>query len=348
MANERTEERVDLLAGIELSAGDTALVLHDLATGNGERIVTDPDVLARAQGRAFYTDDPAAATRLALLSILFLSPSSRSPHAPFATVLRDGETLERYTCFTLHCRGEGEHGRNHRRDLAGLLEASRPATLELASFDTPEEAWRRLDELRARADIILAEPPDWPDADAPWLSRRVYLAPAAVIVSHDPTADAAPLIDEAAYKARFRDAFTRAFPPGSHDYHLNHMRFSSHYPPESGWPVTDSDGTPIEIDGQPLHLAGYAFVQPGVTLHTDPAFAAQLGRKGALDALPDMGDEPPALARDLAALAESHGACASCYRVRLPATSVEGIAFQGTEPRRLHLSYYLIQAEQDR
>ncbi|WP_281967538.1 hypothetical protein [Roseovarius nanhaiticus] len=338
-------DRIMLLGGVDLDANaQVALLLHEMATGEGLRIVTDRSALKAAQGKAYYTDDPGAQTRLTLMSILFLSPPGTSPRVPMATLLVDGAEVAQYTCFSLHCSGEGQYGAHHRRDLAGLIAASRPATSKHVFFDTADAAWAAHDALAARADVVLAPRPEWPARGAPYLDHRIYMRPGAMLM---PVGDdgAPPRIDEAAFEARFRAAFLDTFPQGDASYRFGRMQFD-YLSNALGWRVVTPDGTPLTVGAEPVQLPGWGAAQPRVTLRATREMADRLTAAGALDALPEFGEEPPELAADIDALvARATGApCPGCYRIEMDA-SAGRTTLSGVEQVQLYLPYYLIEME---
>jgi hypothetical protein len=131
--------------GFDPGAPGAALVLHPLATGGETLAITDTAALSAAAETAFYTDDPAAERRLVLLSVLFLSPPGVSPRQPYASLFMDGAEVATLTCFRLHCEAA-----DHVRDLAGLVEAGRPA-----SFDFLQATG--VDAIRAEATSVAAD-----------------------------------------------------------------------------------------------------------------------------------------------------------------------------------------------
>jgi hypothetical protein len=132
--------------GFDPGAPGAALVLHPLATGGEALAITDTAALSAASETAFYTDDPATERRLVLLSVLFLSPPGTSPRQPYASLFMDGEEVATLTCFSRHCEAA-----NHVRDLAGLVEAGRPATYDFLEITG-------VDSTRAEAAAIAADP----------------------------------------------------------------------------------------------------------------------------------------------------------------------------------------------
>ncbi len=164
---ESTDERVArkaLVDGLELGADGNgyALILHPMATGGDLRVVTDPDALRAAQGKAFYTDDPGEQTKVLLLSILFLSPPGMPPDSQFAAVVQNKEVVEHFRCHPAFCNQSYETDSPHARDLAGLLEASHPVERTTDSFHNPDTA--RAAHFRALSDpeIVQIDPPMLP------------------------------------------------------------------------------------------------------------------------------------------------------------------------------------------
>ncbi len=307
--------------------------------------MTDAAAPRAEQGRAFYTGDTAAQTRLALLSLVFLSPAGTSPRAPLATLLRDGAQVTQYTCFGLQCRGEGKYGAHHLRDLAGLLEASsRPATSEHLFLDTPAEAWQAHAALVARSDVVLDTAPEWPAPDAPWYPNAFYIYPGAALLPLAENNDV-PRINEAACEARFRAAFDALFSGSGYD--VGAMRFSYHSLPEGGWPVLAAKGDTVIADCVARALSGYGAAEGSAYLVADDAMARRMMQPGALDRTTSLADEQSRLALNLAAptAPEIAGDCADCYPIRIPVQGAGRAEIAQGETRGVYLPYYLIQTE---
>ncbi len=146
------------LQELDFDAGPVTLVFHEAATGKGEAILTDHQLIRRNQDVAYFTDDPGAQTRLTLLSIIFLSPSGTGTSDAFVSVYQNGDLLQRHTCFKLYCKAANP---DFDRDVKDLLAGAVMATDH--SFRTMDfEAFNaKLDQIDADPALVyIHERPD--------------------------------------------------------------------------------------------------------------------------------------------------------------------------------------------
>lgn len=336
------------LEGLDLSEDNPgyALLLHPMATGEGLRAVTDPDALRRAQGTAFYTDDPGRAAKLLLLSVVFMSPPGKPPDSLFVTVLRQKEVLETYRCHPAYCNGTYETETPHTRDMAGLLEASLPVTHHDETFRHHDLARAAHFRLLNDPAIVRIDPPDLPPPGTLVYPARVVLSLPVLLIETEADGQT-PLVpfDEAEFTARFTAAFEHVFEE-TEAYRMGPIRTSTHYPPQQGWPVVSEEieGPLRTNDGTPRGIDRYLVIEPEVTLDLMPDMARRLLEPGAFAAMPAFTREPDSLRTRLDALAEEalSAPCPGCLRIELPVTTVGDIHARRAEPQEFFLSYYRV------
>lgn len=351
-SNARSEQpsgivRHMILEEAELESGAPyALMLHPLATGGDLRVVTDQNVLRAAQSTAFYTDKPGEATKMMLLSILFLSPPGNPPDNSFATLIRGKEEIRRFTCYPLYCNGSTGKDEPHSRDLAGLLQASRPVEFVTESFALPEKT--RAAHFRAlkKDNIVLIEPPSLPPPG--WINfpARVRLDLPPVLLDTDESGtEAISPFDEAEYRARFTAAFTHAYPE-SDAFRLGSISFTTYYTPQYGWPVVSEefDGYLYDEQDELRGIDRIMVIEPRLSIDLTPRLAETLLGPDPFTHLPDFTRKPETLEPRLDALAEEvlGRPCPGCFKIELPVATVDTIKVTRTEPPIYTLSYYRI------
>lgn len=340
-------DRHMILAGAELDSGAPyALMLHPLATGGDLRAVTDQGALRKAQPKAFYIDKTGAAeTRLHVQTPVLRSPVG-AQDSSFATLIRVKEEIRRFTCHTLPCNGKTNEDAPPIRDLAGLVEASRPITLITESFALPEKA--RAAHFRALRDdsIVLIEPPNLPPPGRVSFPARVRLDLPPVLLDTDETGTRPlPPFDEAEYRARFVAAFTHAYPE-TDAYRLGEISFTHYSTPRLGWPVVSDEFEGYLLDEQD-ELRGInriIMLEPRLTIDLTPRLTKALLGPDPFEHLPDFSREPETLEPRLDALAEEvlGRPCPGCFRIELPVGEVDAIKVTRSEPPTYTLSYYRI------
>lgn len=337
-----------ILQDADLENGpDYALMLHPLATGGDWRVVTDQTALRAAQPTAYYTDKPGETMKLLLLSILFMSPPGNPPDGRFATLIRGKEEVKSFTCAPVFCTsGEIGGDARHQRDLAGLLEASKPVELITERFAHPDKV--RAAHFKALRDesIVLIEPAELPPPGTIMYPARVRLDLPAVLLDTDESGNT-PLtpFDEAEYRARFVAAFTHAYPE-TDAYRLGPIDFSYIYPPQTGWPVV-SDAFEGYLYDEQEHLRGIdriMVVKPYLLVDLTPRLADALMGPDPFSRMPDFAREPETLAPRLDALAEEvlSRPCPGCFKIELPVKTVDAIRVTRSKPPTFTLSYFRI------
>ncbi|WP_371226653.1 hypothetical protein [Roseovarius sp. 2305UL8-3] len=344
-APDKGVERKAFVDGLDLGEDGNgyALILHPMATNGDMRVVTDPDALRAAQGKAFYTDDPDARTKVLVLSLLFLSPPGIPPDSQFVSVVQNKTVVEHFKCYPAFCNGIYRGDPPHARNLAGLLEASHPVERITESFRNPDNA--RAAHFRALKDpqIVQIDTPSLPPPNRAIYPNRVILSLPPILLETDETGQE-PIepFNEAEFTARFTAAFTHAY-PDTEAYRLGEMRFSTSFPPESGWPVVSDqlDGYLRDDSNGPRGLKGFLMTEPVVAVELIPAMAETLQGPDPFHAMPAFAREPVGLSDQLDALAaqELGRPCLDCFKIELPATPADNIHVRPVDPVDYTLSY---------
>ncbi len=334
---------------LENDADRYALLLHPLATGDGVRAVTDAGALMAAQPRAFYTDNPGAALRRTLLSIVFLSPPGMPPSNRFVTVVKDKETETEFTCYAAYCNGTTDLTPRHERDLAGLLEASQPVEYVQDSFAHHDKARAAHFRLLKNPDVVLIDPPNLPAPGTLVFPHRVILNLPAILLETDATGETPVTpFDQQDLEARFRAAFTHAYPK-TDEYRLGAMNVTTYFPPERGWPVVSDqiEGYLQGADGVHTGLDRLMVIEPSIAVELHAPMQEALLGPDAFALMPEfLPPEPPSVADRLSQLAAVHlgGPCPDCFKIELPVATVDGIRVDKVKPIPFILSYYRIVA----
>ncbi|PWK61035.1 hypothetical protein [Roseicyclus mahoneyensis] len=321
--------------GFDPSGPGAAVILHPVATGGPTLAVTDADLLVAAAPQAFYTDDPRGERNLVLLSILFLSPPGTNTSLPFASLFLDGREVATLICFRPHCSAS-----DAQRDLAGLIEAGRPATLETVTT-TGTAA------IRAREAAILADPSQLlvsgaeqlpPQADRfdgfVMLRLPTIYAPVEAMPEFDPTTL------EAGIGQTLRDAIDGAGIAGEIDTTFSGLSWT-------GLQLWRGDAPATDVDGYLITPAYLPSLTPTARIWLAEGDVARL--EAALSDLPPIGPtEPPdaeALAPWVRAAVEAQGleGNLSDYRFDFELWSVEdGLSLGPYGAPEVTLTFYRI------
>ncbi|VDC29204.1 hypothetical protein [Pseudogemmobacter humi] len=91
--------RVDMLEGADPAEGGYALILGDLVTGRGPRLVTDPTAIRAIAPDLWYMQEGREG------GIFAAAPDPAKPQIEVGALLRDGVTLRQFYCPEESCRG---------------------------------------------------------------------------------------------------------------------------------------------------------------------------------------------------------------------------------------------------
>ncbi|WP_112308854.1 hypothetical protein [Pseudogemmobacter bohemicus] len=263
------ETRVDILEGVPPGAAGYTLVLGDLVTGSGARILRDPAEIEAARAALWYLETRREG---GLLS----SPTERArARREVATLIRDGAAIRIFTCPTDECGGWfglSDHEGARRSGFAAIREAATPPDSAPGSAPgSPVEHmtgyYDNYDSYRAAHAAISADPTRWfaePGAQrlAPREERLAQIdisLPAELLTRN---ADQANFDDEQAAEAAL-EALGRSW--------LGEMQGEVRV--RKSWPmdIPILSGPGFDKEGRLRALPGYSYRQRSITLEMAPA-----------------------------------------------------------------------------